>query len=77
LQLSILFVVHAGEGVGLGHLTRSLVAARSLVLRLGADVDFVAVGQKIDDRLATEIEVDFSGSSPKLVEMREEMDSLT
>lgn len=53
-------MVHAGEGVGLGHLTRSLVAARSLILRLGAHVDFVAVGQKIDDRLAREIEVDFS-----------------
>lgn len=60
MQHSVLFVVHAGEGVGLGHLTRSLIAARSLILRLGAHVDFVAVGQKIDDRLAREIEVDFS-----------------
>ena len=60
MQHSVLFVVHAGEGVGLGHLNRSLVAARSLVLRLGAHVDFVAVGQKIDDRLAREVEVDFS-----------------
>jgi spore coat polysaccharide biosynthesis predicted glycosyltransferase SpsG len=60
LQHSVLFVVHAGEGVGLGHLTRSLVAARSLVLRLGAQVDFVAVGQKIDDTIAKEFKVDFS-----------------
>jgi len=60
LQPSILFVVHAGEGVGLGHLTRSLVAARSLVLRLGAQVDFVAVGQKIDHSLAREFSVHFS-----------------
>ena len=60
LQHSILFVVHAGEGVGLGHLTRSLVAARSLVLRLGAQVDFVAVGQKIDHSLAREFSIHFS-----------------
>ena len=53
-------MVHAGEGVGLGHLTRSLVAARSLVLRMGAQVDFVAVGQEIDDRFAREFGVHFS-----------------
>lgn len=53
-------MVHAGEGVGLGHLTRSLVAAHSLVLRLGAQVDFVAVGHKIDDTLAKESKVHFS-----------------
>ena len=45
---SILFVVHAGRGIGLGHLTRSLVAARA-VTRCGvAQVDFVAVGYEID-----------------------------
>ena len=60
MQHSILFVVHAGDGVGLGHLTRSLVAAQSLVLRLGAQVDFVAVGQKIDHALAREFSVHFS-----------------
>ena len=60
MQHSVLFVVHAGEGVGLGHLTRSLVAARSLVLRLGAQVDFVVVGQRIDDALAREFSVHFS-----------------
>lgn len=53
----ILFVVHAGEGVGLGHLTRSLVGARSLALRLGAKVDFVAVGQQVDDTFCKEFEV--------------------
>lgn len=59
MQHSILFVVHAGEGIGLGHLTRSLVAARSLVLRLGAHIDFVAVGQTIDDRLIQDFKVHF------------------
>jgi len=59
LQHSILFVVHAGKDVGLGHLTRSLVAARSLVSRLGAQVDFVAVGQEIDDALAREFSLHF------------------
>jgi len=60
LQHSILFVVHAGKDVGLGHLNRSLVAARSLVLRLGAQVDFVAVGHDVDDSLAQDFAVNFS-----------------
>lgn len=53
-------MVHAGEDVGLGHLTRSLVAARSLMSRLDVRIDFVAVGQKIDDALASDFEVSFS-----------------
>ena len=53
-------MVHAGKGIGLGHLTRSLVAAQSLALRLGAQVDFVAVGQEIDGALAREFNVHFS-----------------
>lgn len=63
---SVLFVVHAGEGVGLGHLTRSLVAAQSLVLRLGAHVNFVAVGQNIDVKLAREFKVHFSVTQGQL-----------
>lgn len=46
---SALFVVHAGRGVGLGHLTRSAVAARSVIQRIGIRVDFVAVGEDIDE----------------------------
>jgi spore coat polysaccharide biosynthesis predicted glycosyltransferase SpsG len=57
LQYSILFVVHAGEGIGLGHLRRSLVAARSLSTRSGAQVDFVVVGQSIDDALARDFKI--------------------
>ena len=60
MQHSILFMVHAGKDVGLGHLNRSLVAARSLVLRLGAQVDFVAVGHDVDDSLAQDFAVNFS-----------------
>ena len=56
----ILFVAHAGAGVGLGHLTRSLVAARSLTLRLGAQVDFIAVGQRIDETFIRGFELHFS-----------------
>lgn len=57
--------MHAGEGVGLGHLTRSLVAARSLILRLGVRVDFVAVGHNVEDTLARDFEVHFStGDGP-------------
>jgi len=46
---SILFVVHAGRGVGLGHLTRSAVAARSAIRRVGVQVTFIAVGDEIDE----------------------------
>ena len=42
-------MVHAGRGVGLGHLTRSAVAARSVIQRIGIRVDFVAVGEDIDE----------------------------
>lgn len=52
--------MHAGSGIGQGHLTRSLVAARSLVTALGANVDFVAVGQRVDERLARDFQVNFS-----------------
>ena len=41
--------MHAGRGVGLGHLTRSVVAARSTVRRIGVQVDFVAIGEEIDE----------------------------
>lgn len=41
--------MHAGRGVGLGHLARSGVAARSAVRRVGVQVDFVAIGEKIDE----------------------------
>ena len=42
-------MVHAGRGIGLGHLTRSAVAARSAIRRVGAQVDFIAVGEEIDE----------------------------
>lgn len=42
-------MAHAGRGVGLGHLTRSAVAARSAIRRVGVQVDFVAVGEEIGE----------------------------
>ena len=42
-------MAHAGRGVGLGHLTRSAVAARSAIRRVGVQVDFIAVGDEIDE----------------------------
>ena len=62
MQYSILFVVHAGEGIGLGHLTRCVIAARSLILRLDAQVNFVAVGQNIDHKLVKDCEICFSAT---------------
>lgn len=51
--------MHAGQDVGLGHLTRSLVAAQSLILRLSAQVDFVLVGDDVDVSMARDTKVHF------------------
>lgn len=41
MTLRVLLACHAGQGVGLGHLMRSLVVARALRRRLGADVQLI------------------------------------
>ena len=45
--MNTLIVCHAGEGLGLGHLTRSLVVARFLSQELGATVRFLIQGNPL------------------------------
>lgn len=45
--MKVLIVCHAGAGVGLGHLTRSLVVARSLRQELAADVSLLIQGDPV------------------------------
>lgn len=59
-------MVHAGSGIGLGHLRRSLVAANALASRLGALIDFIAIGRSIDISLAELSNVNFSVTDEKL-----------
>jgi len=42
--MSILYVCHAGDFVGLGHLSRALVAAKAFTVELGADVQLLVAG---------------------------------
>ena len=50
----ILIVCHAGPGIGLGHLMRSLVAARALKAQLGANVQLLVQGKLDDSALLSE-----------------------
>ena len=60
---SILFVAHVGDGIGLGHLNRSFVAATSLLVRLDIQIDFVAVGRNIETLIAPDLKFNFSVES--------------
>ncbi len=56
LAPNVLMVCHAGSGIGLGHLMRSLVAARALRDRLGFHVVMIVQGTNTDSRLCSEFE---------------------
>jgi spore coat polysaccharide biosynthesis predicted glycosyltransferase SpsG len=45
--MNVLIVCHAGAGLGLGHLTRSLVVARALDEELGAKVHLLIQGDRV------------------------------
>lgn len=46
--MNALIICHAGRGMGLGHLTRSLVVARALHRELGFNVQLLIQGEKIE-----------------------------
>ncbi|NTV02689.1 MAG: hypothetical protein HGB04_07905 [Chlorobiaceae bacterium] len=48
MAVTVLMVCHSGAGTGLGHLTRSLVAARGLAEAHGFDIRFLIQGDAID-----------------------------
>lgn len=45
--MNVLVVCHAGEGIGLGHLSRSLVVAKALRGQFDADVHLIVQGEPI------------------------------
>ncbi len=49
MVIKILCVCHAGEGIGLGHLTRMLVAAKALRQVFGADVQLLIQGDQVNN----------------------------
>ena len=52
----VLVVCHAGAGIGLGHLMRSLVAARALRDCLGFHIVLIVQGTEIDSSLCSEFD---------------------
>lgn len=60
MRPTVLFICHAGNGVGLGHLMRSLVASKALVENLDLSVEFIAVGDEIDSCFADHFPVEFN-----------------
>ena len=47
MKKNILFVCHAGKNIGLGHMNRSLVAAKSLQDNPDLSIEFIIFGDKI------------------------------
>jgi len=59
--MNALIVCHAGAGLGLGHLTRSLVAARSLHQELAANVHLLIQGDPVQRADLAEFDHQFLG----------------
>jgi spore coat polysaccharide biosynthesis predicted glycosyltransferase SpsG len=64
--LRCLVVCQAGEGVGLGHLMRSLVAARSLQKIIQADIHFLVQCDALDPYILGEFVVDIISKNEDL-----------
>ena len=45
--MNVLIVCHAGKGVGLGHLTRSIVVARAMQQKFDAKIHFLVQGESV------------------------------
>jgi spore coat polysaccharide biosynthesis predicted glycosyltransferase SpsG len=65
--MNALIVCHAGVGLGLGHLTRSLVVARALHQELGADVHLLIQGDPVRRADLDEFEHHFLGGGENLL----------
>lgn len=65
--MKALIVCHAGSGIGLGHLTRSLVAGRSLREKLGFEVGLLIQGNPINRTDLNEFEHHFVGVEKDLL----------
>lgn len=65
--MNALIVCHAGAGLGLGHLTRSLVVARALHQKLGAKVHLLIQGDPVHRADLDEFEHHFLGVEENLL----------
>ena len=65
-MIHVLFACHAGPGIGLGHLKRSLVAAKSLKKKLNVEVDFIIAGESINFDFPKDFNVIFTNENQDL-----------
>ena len=65
--MNALIVCHAGVGLGLGHLTRSLVVARALHQELGTSVDLLIQGNPVRLESLSQFGHQFLGIDENLV----------
>lgn len=65
-MIHVLFACHAGPGIGLGHLKRSLVAAKSLKKKLNVEVDFIIAGESINFDFPKDFNVFFTNENQDL-----------
>jgi spore coat polysaccharide biosynthesis predicted glycosyltransferase SpsG len=56
---NVLIICHAGKGVGLGHLTRSLVIARSMQQNFDAEINFLVQGNVVNKDYLRDFEHQF------------------
>jgi spore coat polysaccharide biosynthesis predicted glycosyltransferase SpsG len=68
IHMSALIVCHAGTGLGLGHLSRSLVVARSITQELGIGVSLLIQGDSVQRGDLAEFDHQFLGIDEDLVE---------
>ncbi len=66
--MNALIVCHAGAGLGLGHLARSLVVARALHYDLGANVDLLIQGDPVQRGDLAEFKHQFMGIEENLID---------
>lgn len=64
--MNVLIVCHAGAGLGLGHLTRSLVVARALHQEISANVQLLIQGEPVTRTDLAEFEHQFLGVEESL-----------
>ena len=57
--MNVLIVCHAGRGVGLGHLTRSILVARSMQQKFGAYIQLLVQGDSIKQEYLSGFEYQF------------------
>lgn len=64
--MNILIICHAGKGLGLGHLTRSLVIARSMQQNFGAEIKYLVQGNVVNKDYLKDFEHQFLDTNQDL-----------